>query len=113
MVNQATVQDKTVQLCQEFLRKLLGSYQSNAFAVRFWDGATWQPTPHYPAAYTLVLQHPGALRKMFWPPNDLALGEAYVHNDFDLEGDIMVALRLWDMFGAARPIEVVAQPAIR
>jgi cyclopropane-fatty-acyl-phospholipid synthase len=25
---------------------------------------------------------------MFWPPNDLSLGEAYVYDHFDIEGDI-------------------------
>ena len=25
---------------------------------------------------------------MFWPPNDLALGEAYIYDDFNVEGDI-------------------------
>ena len=30
----------------------------------------------------------GALRAMFSSPSELTLGEAYVHDDFDIEGDI-------------------------
>src|SRR5205823_4798212 len=48
----------------------------------------WNPEPGQPTRFTLVLQHPGALRRMFWPPSELALAEAYVYDDFDIEGDI-------------------------
>jgi cyclopropane-fatty-acyl-phospholipid synthase len=58
------------------------------FSVRFWDGTVWEPKAINHARFTLVLQHPGALRQMFWPPNDLSLGEAYIYDDFDVEGDI-------------------------
>jgi len=44
--------------------------------------------PHF----TIVLNHPGALRRMLLPPDDLALGEAYVRGDFDIEGDIESAI---------------------
>ena len=48
--------------------------------------------------FTVVLQHPGALRKMFLPPNDLTLGEAYIYNDFDIEGDIEAVFPLAEHF---------------
>ena len=44
----------------------------------------------------MVLQHPGALRQMFLPPTDLNLGEAYIYNDFDIEGDIETLFPLAD-----------------
>lgn len=53
--------------------------------LRAWDGSEWGPTD---AHSTLVLQHPGALRAMLLPPTDLSAAEAYVYDDFDIEGDI-------------------------
>ncbi len=57
--------------------------------IRTWAGDTWGPTD---ARATLVLQHPGALRAMLLPPSDLTVGEAYVYDDFDIEGDIFSLL---------------------
>jgi cyclopropane-fatty-acyl-phospholipid synthase len=33
---------------------------------------------------------------MFWPPNQLTLGEAYIYGDYDIEGDIVAAFTLAD-----------------
>src|SRR5438105_8082708 len=63
------------------------------FTVRFWSGSTWEPRTG-PPGFTLVLKHPGALRAMFWPFDRLGLGEAYIFDDFDIEGD-MFAFTAW------------------
>lgn len=55
-------------------------------AVRLWDGERLGPDD---ADATLVLQHPGALRALLLPPGDLTAGEAYVHDDVDIEGDVI------------------------
>ncbi|HXF83286.1 MAG TPA: class I SAM-dependent methyltransferase, partial [bacterium] len=60
------------------------------FAVRLWNGATLPS--HGEAAFTLVLTHPGALRRMLLPPGDLTVGEAFVRGDFDVEGDLEAAV---------------------
>jgi cyclopropane-fatty-acyl-phospholipid synthase len=39
----------------------------------------------------MVIRQPGALRRMFLPPSEMALGEAYLRDDFDIEGDIEAA----------------------
>src|SRR4030067_959719 len=57
-----------------------------AFAIRLWNGTTL-PAPE-PVPFTLVLTHPGALRRMLLPPTDLAMGEAFVRGDFDVDGDL-------------------------
>ncbi len=81
------------------LQDLLGSSSRRDFAVRLWDGTTWRPQPaDEPPRFTIVLQHAGALRKMFLPPNELTLGEAYIYNDFDIEGDIEAVFSLADQF---------------
>ena len=55
-------------------QKLLANYPSQAFAVRLWDGTVWPVKAGQPPSFTLVLTHPGALRRMFLPPTDLTLG---------------------------------------
>jgi cyclopropane-fatty-acyl-phospholipid synthase len=94
--------DRTVLLCLGFLQKLLEHYPARNFAVRFWDGSTWPPPAGRPAAFTLVLRHPGALRQMFWPPSDLALGEAYLRDDFDVEGDLIELFPVLEHLATAR-----------
>ncbi len=56
-----------------------------SFSVKMWDQADL-PAAAQPA-FTLFLNHPGALRRMFSPPIELSLGEAYIYGDFDVEGD--------------------------
>jgi cyclopropane-fatty-acyl-phospholipid synthase len=65
------------------------------WAVRFWEGSTWEVAPDQPALFTLVLNHPGALRKMLWPPSDLRVAEAYIYDDCNIEGDLPAFIRLF------------------
>jgi cyclopropane-fatty-acyl-phospholipid synthase len=71
-----------------FLRDVFANYHPRDFAVRLWNGQLWPPEPGQQARFTMVLKHPGALRRMFWPPTELTAAEAYLHDDFDVEGDI-------------------------
>jgi len=57
--------------------------------MRAWNGDSWGPSG---APATIVLNHPGALRSMLLPPNDLSAGEAYLYGDIDLEGEILPVL---------------------
>ncbi|HTU90376.1 MAG TPA: cyclopropane-fatty-acyl-phospholipid synthase family protein [Gemmataceae bacterium] len=84
----AVSKDAAVQASFDFLGEVLAGYGPRDFAVRAWDGSTWEPDAGQPARFTLVLQHPGAVRKMFWPPRPYTLGEAYIYDDIDIEGDI-------------------------
>ena len=94
--------DQALATTLSLLEDLLGSSPRRDFAVRLWDGTTWRPQPagnaDEPSRFTIVLQHAGALRKMFLPPNELTLGEAYIYNDFDIEGDIEGVFSLADQF---------------
>ena len=58
------------------------------FAVRLWTGDT-RSFGDGPPAFTLVLKHPGSLRAMLWPADRLGLGESYIFDDFDVEGDFL------------------------
>src|SRR5919108_1111689 len=81
-----------VEISSDFLEHLCTGYPRHDFRVRFWDGSTWGRTEQ--PRFTLVLQHPGALRAMFLNPSELTLGEAYIYNDFDIEGDIEAAFEM-------------------
>ncbi|HET7322480.1 MAG TPA: cyclopropane-fatty-acyl-phospholipid synthase family protein, partial [Longimicrobiaceae bacterium] len=63
-----------------------------SFAIRLWTGET------LPAAgtpdFTLVVSSPGSLRRMFRPPVELSLGEAYLRRDFSVEGDLSAAFEI-------------------
>jgi cyclopropane-fatty-acyl-phospholipid synthase len=76
------------RISQTLLESIANHFEPRDFAVRFWDGSTWIPEPGQSARFTLILQHPGALRRMFWPPYGTPLAEAYIYDDFDIEGDM-------------------------
>lgn len=69
-----------------------------SFVIRLWDG-TELPSSGHPT-FTLVLNHPGALKRMFTPPVELSLGEAFIYDDFEIEGDIFSVFSLMDDFAA-------------
>ena len=92
IAHQAKVRTLTI------LQRLLADYPSQEFAVRLWDGTIWPTEAEMLPRFILVLNHPGALRRMFLPPSDLNLGEAYIYGDFDVEGDLIAAFRLADYF---------------
>jgi cyclopropane-fatty-acyl-phospholipid synthase len=66
-----------------------------AFTVRLWNGTELPASSR--SAFSLILNHPGALRRMFAPPIELALGEAFIYGDFDIDGDIFSAFTLFDV----------------
>jgi len=68
------------------LDELFGAVGDQRVRFRLWDGTLWPDAALCPA--TVVLQHPGALRAMLLPGHELGLAEAYLYNDFDVEGDI-------------------------
>ena len=77
------------------LEEILSGLRPRFFDVRFWDGSVW-PGDSAPPRFTLVLRHPGAVRRMFWPPRPLSFASAYVYDDFDVEGDMLAFPQLCD-----------------
>jgi cyclopropane-fatty-acyl-phospholipid synthase len=78
--------DDLVQSNLRLLNELFIGQARRQIGVRLWDGTVWPDADPRPAA--IVLKSPGALRSMFLPGNELALAEAYLYDDFDIEGDI-------------------------
>ena len=88
--------DRIAPECLAFLQEVLGGFHPRDFSFRLWDGSVWDAEPGEPSRFTMVLRNPGAFRAMFWSPSELALGEAYLYNDLDIEGDLGSAFFLAD-----------------
>ncbi|HET7275943.1 MAG TPA: cyclopropane-fatty-acyl-phospholipid synthase family protein [Longimicrobiaceae bacterium] len=82
------------RVTREVLLELLGPVRERDFAVRYWDGSTDEPPGE--ARFTLVLEHPGSLRRMLVPPSEIRIAEAYIFGDFDIEGNLEAASTLGD-----------------
>lgn len=83
------IERRTLRLLEE----IFGEMPENV-GVRLWNGKTWPDDT--PRSVTLVLQHPGALARMFSAGTEVGVAEAFVHNDFDIEGDILAVFDLAD-----------------
>ena len=89
--------NKASRLALRLLDRLISSDAARNVGVRLWDGARWPDDAARPA--TLLLKHPGALRRMFLRGTELALAEAYLYDDFDIEGKIEAVFDLADYLG--------------
>lgn len=80
---------RAIDLTARILDRL---FAPRTFPVRLWNGTTLPTVAPSPASdgsrFTVVLTHPGALRRMFLPPSDLTIGEAYARGDFEVEGNL-------------------------
>lgn len=85
---------ETREITLAFLDEIVKPLNIQSVGVRLWDGTLWPDAS--PRPVTLVLRHPGALRAMFHPGTELALAEAYLYDDFDIEGDIITVFDLAD-----------------
>ncbi|MBI5829005.1 MAG: class I SAM-dependent methyltransferase [Chloroflexi bacterium] len=99
----AAARDRAAGTTRGILAELFERHGLRDFAIRLWDGQTLAAEGGLMPHFTLVLTHPGALRRMFFPPGELTLGEAYLRGDFDLEGDIIAAMELAATFEALTP----------
>src|SRR5947207_3190939 len=84
------VEEKT----RRILSEIFAGCPVENVGVRLWDDSIW-PNDR-PSSATLVLKHPGALARMFLPGTEAGLAEAYLRNDFDIEGDIEAAFEVGD-----------------
>jgi cyclopropane-fatty-acyl-phospholipid synthase len=84
--------EPAIQRTTHILERLFPS--PRRFGIRLGDG-TELPVDGSPS-FCLVLNYPSALRRMFKPPIELSLGEAFILNDFEIKGDIFSALPLME-----------------
>ena len=79
-------EDGNRRLTLRILNELDPGGATERIGVRLWDGTRWPDDGVRPT--TIVLRHPGALRSMLLPGTELALAEAYLYDDFDVEGNL-------------------------
>lgn len=77
-----------------FLDALFASRPLKQVSVCLWEGTRWPVGSAREA--TIVLKHPGALRRMFGGGTEKALAEAYLRDDFDILGDMEAAFEIAD-----------------
>ena len=82
-------------LTREILEKLTFGAPLQRMNFRLWDGSYWPNAEPRPA--TLVLHSPGALRIILGARSEVTLGEAYLHDIFDVEGDLEAAFEFAEM----------------
>ena len=88
--SEKTIEEKT----RRVLSEIFAGCSLDKVGIRLWDGTLWPDDR--PRASVLVLKHPGALGQMFLPGTEVGLAEAYLHDDFDIEGDIEAAFEIGD-----------------
>jgi cyclopropane-fatty-acyl-phospholipid synthase len=76
--------DNAKALTLHVLDELIPHSLATDVGIRLWDGTLWPD--ENPRRTIITLNHPGALRAMFLGGNEVALGEAYLNNDFDIDG---------------------------
>ena len=90
---------RAIAAARRALAIAFGPAEARGFAVRLWDGSVDAP-PGHASPFTLVVRRPGALRRALLPPSELALVEAYLRDDLDVEGDLGAAGLLGDRAAA-------------
>ncbi|HEX9201391.1 MAG TPA: hypothetical protein VF865_17675, partial [Acidobacteriaceae bacterium] len=66
---------------------LFEGYDGPPFGIRLWDGWIWTSSENKDPRCTLVFRSPGALETMMVRPTEITLGEAFLANEIDVEGD--------------------------
>ena len=92
------------QLALEVVTIIFSMLPERPFAVHLPDVSELGPRQAAASPrFTLVLKRTTALRRMFLPPSELAMGEAYIFDEFDIEGDIVFAFQFIDELRWERP----------
>ncbi len=83
---------RDLRIARAVLAELFGAPETRGFAVRLWDGSVEPPVGT--SRFTMAIAGPAALRRMFLPPTESRLAEAFLRGDFDVEGDLEAATGL-------------------
>lgn len=77
------------------LDSLFRDYSRAPFSIRT---PAWQWSSHKDEkpVFTIIFETQAALHALLHHPNELTLGEAFIHKEIDIEGDLYAALRLSD-----------------
>lgn len=75
------------QLFQDLFR----DYSRPCFAIRSFDGWYWISCPSDPPRCTFVIKSASVWHALLKDPSDRTLGEAFINQDLDIEGDLFAA----------------------
>lgn len=70
------------------LEDLFRGYEGPNFAVRLWDRSGWRFSDRETPACTIVFKNPKSFRSLVVNPSEITLGEAFIQNGLDVEGDL-------------------------
>lgn len=84
-----TSESREKQLARQ-LDRLFNGYHGPGFSVRLWDGWRWN-SPQPESVCTLVIHSPEALASLAGNADEITLGEAFLHKEIDVEGDLFSA----------------------
>lgn len=79
-----TIQSQRAALFDSLFR----DYEGPAFVIRLWDGWRWSSSGSARPLCTIVVESPKAFRAFVAEPNEITLGEAFIHGDLNVEGDL-------------------------
>ena len=84
-----TATGKSASKAAAIVRELLQEYHPRDFAIEYWDGSRWDPEPGQFCRFTWHIHNPNVFRALLRADRQVALGEAFIHGDFDISGDIL------------------------
>jgi len=87
-------QDSIKERTRHVLSEIFAGSSPDKVGVRLWDGTAWPEGRARAAMFSL--KHSGSLARMFLPGTEVGLAEAYLHGDFDIEGDMEAAFEIGD-----------------
>lgn len=64
-------------------------YDGPPFSIRLWDGWRWSSSAKEKPRCTMVVGSAEALEALMIRPSEITLGEAFLRNDIDVEGDLI------------------------
>lgn len=94
LISESVLRHVPIRATLESLGQFFAEYHETNFRVRLWDGSSWGANEN--PRFTLVVKHPNALRQMLVEPSELTLGESYICDELDVEGDIEAAVEFGD-----------------
>jgi cyclopropane-fatty-acyl-phospholipid synthase len=98
--------DPNTRIAAAILRIVFGERYAQRFTIRLWDGTVIPSVAS--SAFTLCVNHPGALRAAFKPPIDLNAGRAFAAGLLDVDGDVEAAVEeLLEAMGRPTPAALV------
>ena len=80
-------QTQRTRLFQDLFRDYFGP----CFAIRSADGWSWSSSTSEPPQCTFVIKSSAAWHALLKDPTDRTLGEAFINQDLDVEGDVFAA----------------------